>query len=236
MRQKTQLAGQFIEYQLKRTQRKTVGLTINQHGLQITAPPHFPVAEINALLQKKARWIQRQLTAWQNRTMLHSVDNTGKNASYRMLGRDWRPTLDIHGQLCMRPTDSGVDNQPVIDIRRHLQPEQLQHWMSDWYQQRAVACFSERIALFCTRLNIARPSFKLSQAKTRWGSCNNHGVIRLNWRLVQLPLHLIDYVIAHELCHLFEMNHSPAFWQRVAAIYPDYRTARRELSTYTLSG
>ena len=234
MRQKTRLADQSIEYQLKRTQRKTVGLMINQHGLQITAPKHLPVTEINVLLQKKADWIQRQLTAWQSRKKLQTVDNTEPNASYRMLGRDWRPVLDSHGQMCMVPAEPDADGQSYTDIQHNLQPERLQHWINTWYRQRAVACFSERIAIFCAGLNIARPAFKLSQAKTRWGSCNNRGVIRLNWQLIQLPLHLVDYIIAHELCHLFEMNHSPAFWQRVAAIYPDYRKARRELGTYTL--
>ena len=82
---------------------------------------------------------------------------------------------------------------------------------------------------YAEKLGVGMPVFHLSNARSRWGSCNASGVIRLNWRLIQLPLALIDYVIAHELAHLFEMNHSRAFWEVVAKIYPEYRRAQREL-------
>jgi predicted metal-dependent hydrolase len=67
----------------------------------------------------------------------------------------------------------------------------------------------------------------LSSAKTRWGSANAGGAIRLHWRLVQYPLATIDYVVAHELAHLREMNHGPRFWAVVGSVVPDYRAARR---------
>jgi predicted metal-dependent hydrolase len=73
------------------------------------------------------------------------------------------------------------------------------------------------------------PPLRLSYAASLWGSCNTRGVVSINWRLIQMPLHLIDYVVAHELSHLIEMNHSPAFWQTVGRIYPEYREARKEL-------
>ncbi|MCG7756220.1 MAG: M48 family metallopeptidase, partial [Nitrosomonas sp.] len=80
--------------------------------------------------------------------------------------------------------------------------------------------------------HVPPPPFRLSRAKTRWGSCNSRGLVTLNWRLIQLPLHLIDYVVAHELAHLIEMNHSKAFWRLVGAIYPDYQAARNMLKNY----
>ena len=101
-----------------------------------------------------------------------------------------------------------------------------------WYQQQAITCFGQRITLYAQKLRVPHPQFRLSRAKTRWGSCNARGVIHLNWRLIQMPLHLIDYVVAHELAHLLEMNHSPAFWQQVKSIYPDYLIARKELKAY----
>ena len=69
----------------------------------------------------------------------------------------------------------------------------------------------------------------LSSAKGRWGFCSSDRRIRLNWRLIHLAPTLIDYVIAHELAHLDEMNHSAHFWKRVGEIYPDYENARRAL-------
>ena len=73
---------------------------------------------------------------------------------------------------------------------------------------------------------------QLSSARTRWGSCTAAGVIRLNWRLLQAPPAVLDYVMAHELAHLEHMNHSPAFWAETARLYPDWQTARRWLKQH----
>lgn len=118
---------------------------------------------------------------------------------------------------------------------RVLSPQQIEHVVMNWYFEQAHACFKARIAHYSPKLGVVvtrLPHFRLSRAKTRWGSCNSKGVIHLNWRLIQLPIELIDYVVAHELSHLIEMNHSPAFWAQVERIYPNFRAARTRLKEY----
>jgi predicted metal-dependent hydrolase len=76
------------------------------------------------------------------------------------------------------------------------------------------------------------PEVRLSNSVTQWGSCEKHArrsVIRLQWRLIQLPPELADYIIAHEVSHLREMNHSAEFWATVAGLYPRYRDAEKRL-------
>ncbi len=232
MVQKILLAEKKIEYQLKRSSRKTIGIKISRCGVQVCAPMDLSVSEIDRLLQTKARWIHQKLTEWSDRKPLKAIAHDDR-ALYPMLGDFWKPEIDACGQVHMAPvaSDAAIHSSAADDTPK---PEFMQKWIAVWYQQHAVACFSERLALYASRLNIAKPHFRLSHAKTRWGSCNSRGVIRLNWRLIQLPLRLIDYVVAHELCHLAEMNHSPAFWQLVAGIYPDYQQARQELNTYAV--
>ncbi|TMH08726.1 MAG: M48 family metallopeptidase [Betaproteobacteria bacterium] len=77
------------------------------------------------------------------------------------------------------------------------------------------------------------PQVKLSSARTQWGSCNHRGEIRLHWRLVQLPPRIADYVVAHEVAHLVELNHSPRFWALVDSLLPGHDEARRELDALT---
>ena len=74
---------------------------------------------------------------------------------------------------------------------------------------------------------------KLTNARTEWGSCNHKGEIRLNWRLIHLPPSLAQYVVAHEVAHLVELNHSPRFWAVVEALFPGHVHARREIGNWT---
>ncbi len=78
-----------------------------------------------------------------------------------------------------------------------------------------------------------RASVRLSNARSEWGSCNAKGEIRLNWRLVQLPPMLAEYVVAHEVAHMVELNHSARFWAVVEALLPGHAALRRQLDDWT---
>ena len=96
-------------------------------------------------------------------------------------------------------------------------------------REKARDVFAERLRLYASHLGITVPTLGLSAARTRWGSCSLRSGIRLNWRLIHFPLHIIDYVVAHELAHVREMNHSPRFWAIVGQLYPEYKAAKIEL-------
>jgi hypothetical protein len=96
-------------------------------------------------------------------------------------------------------------------------------------REKAHEVFAERLAIHAPRLGVATPALRLSSARTRWGSCNHRGDIALNWRLLLMPLPVVDYVVCHELAHLKEMNHSPRFWSVVEQLCPDWQARRLEL-------
>jgi predicted metal-dependent hydrolase len=99
-----------------------------------------------------------------------------------------------------------------------------------WLAEEARTVFAARVAIFARLLDVPVPELKLSNARTQWGSCSAHGRVRLNWRLIHVPLSLVDYVVVHELAHLRELNHSRRFWALVESAYPGFRAARRELN------
>ncbi len=101
--------------------------------------------------------------------------------------------------------------------------------MQDWLQAEAKRVFGERLPVYAQRLGVSYRQFAISSATTHWGSCTADGRIRLNWRLIHFALPLIDYVIAHELAHLREMNHSPRFWATVQSVFPEFKAARKIL-------
>ncbi|OQW43155.1 MAG: zinc metalloprotease [Proteobacteria bacterium SG_bin4] len=210
-----------------RSRRRSIGLQIGQHGLRISAPLHTPLSHIDSVLQQKAGWITKKLAQWQDKkslTLDWSLDST-----YPLLGEPWRIALKPTGEIAMAQS---FDHEPPQPLVIALTPRQIEIFVMSWYQQQAIDCFQQRIELYAPKLNLTTPPFRLSQAKTRWGSCNSRGFITLNWRLIQLPLHLVDYVVAHELAHLIEMNHSKAFWAVVEKVCPGYRVVRRELKEY----
>jgi len=98
-----------------------------------------------------------------------------------------------------------------------------------WYRRHAQSYFRGRVERYSAVLGIEPPRVFISNAQTRWGSCNANREVRLNWRLIQASPHIIDYVVAHELAHLKEMNHSARFWRVVERMCPGYQTARTEL-------
>ena len=98
-----------------------------------------------------------------------------------------------------------------------------------WLQSEARRVFGERIERFADRISSRYAGWTLSSARSQWGSCTHDGRVRLSWRLIHFSLPVIDYVVAHELAHLEELNHSPRFWRAVSQLLPGFETARDEI-------
>lgn len=134
-----------------------------------------------------------------------------------------------------------LDIQPALfsEVRRHGDTLRIHApydadtdaLVRNWLHGRAERFLAWRLARIAQKLGRAPSRFALSNAQTQWGSCTRRGHVRLNWRLVQAPLALIDYVAAHELAHLVHLDHSPRFWAQVAELCPDALARRAELRT-----
>ena len=116
-----------------------------------------------------------------------------------------------------------------VGLPQTAAPEQIRDAVQSWLQRQARRIFEQRCAHFAERLGVRMRRLSLSSARTRWGSASADGSVRLNWRLIHFGLSTIDYVVAHELAHLREMNHSPRFWDVVRSVVPDYERARGTL-------
>jgi predicted metal-dependent hydrolase len=95
--------------------------------------------------------------------------------------------------------------------------------------QGLLGCEPERVDAWATKLRLDAPQVLVREQRQRWGSCDAGGVMRLNWRIVQAPVALIDYVAAHELVHLVHREHGPAFWAMLGKAMPDYEERKRRL-------
>ncbi len=229
-RRQIQLGQHLIEYALRRSTRRSIGFMIDDDGLRVTAPRRITLAEIDGAIRAKQRWIITKLGERVERRALRQqkppvqwVD--GARLPY-MGGEITLRLQEATRSHCRFDEALGELNVGVVP---GLAEWQLKERVRLWYEQEARRVFGERLDVYAVRLDVQYRAFALSSAGTRWGSCTVHGNIRLNWRLIQFALPLIDYVVAHELAHLHEMNHSPRFWARVESVYPDYEGAKAAL-------
>ena len=226
------LGPRTLEFELRRSTRRSIGFMIDDSGLRVTAPRRITLAEIDTAIRAKQRWI------------ISKLDERGE----RRAQRQEKPPVDwVDGaQLPFLGQDITLRLEPAprshciydaeartlrIGVVQGLQEWQLKERVRIWFCDEALRIFTARMDHFAPLLGVNYSSLSLSSAGTRWGSCTVDGSIRLNWRLIHFPLSLIDYVVAHELSHLREMNHSPRFWATVESVYPDYDGAKVALRT-----
>jgi len=225
---------QVIGFVLLRSRRRTIGFVITDDGLRVTAPNWVTLAQIDDAVREKSRWILAKLRDWHTRQEKLALSQTRWQAGGELpyLGR--RIVLALSADNRASSLEGDADAPQDGDVLRLALPAsadsaRVRDAAQSWLQGRARAVFGERLAFFLkeTGLRIAR--WRLSGAATRWGSCTSDGRIMLNWRLIHFAPSIIDYVIAHELAHLREMNHSSEFWAEVGQILPDFEQARAVL-------
>ena len=222
------LDGRTLEYGLKRSPRRTIGFTIDGGGLTITAPRWVTLADIEAAIADKQRWIFAKLSEWQTRAEQRALPRIEwrDGAQIPFLGKPVTVALgSSHGALRFDLEAAVL----ALALPAHADAQQIKDRVQGWLQTEAKRVFGERLDVYAQKLGVAFKGYALSSAATRWGSCSSDGRIRLNWRLIHFPLSIVDYVVAHELAHLREMNHSPRFWQTVESIFPEFREARHTL-------
>ncbi len=229
-RRRIQLAGHVLEYTLRRGRRRTIGFCVDDRGLTVSAPRWVGLAQIDEAILEKARWITTRLgemgerrravprVRWEHGGMLPYLGQTLTIELAGAAGRQESVRLDLERhRLC-------VSLPPQADS------QQIRDRVQGWLQSEARRIFSERLDEFAPRLEVKYRALRLSAARTRWGSCSAEGKILLNWRLIHFPMSSIDYVVAHELAHLREMNHGPRFWETVGRVLPGFEQARAQLN------
>ncbi len=236
--------GHSVHYRLRRARRRSIGFVIGAEGLSVSAPRWVGTREIESALHEKGAWILRKLRDQRERERAQQAARIDwrDGAGVPFLGDTVVVVLDARGVGVL--LDNGADGAGDLPgvPRRLLRvalphtatPEQIRDAVQSWLQRQARRVFEERCALYGPRLGVQVRRIALSSAATRWGSASADGAIRLNWRLIHFALPIIDYVVAHELAHLREMNHSAAFWKVVGSVLPDYQQARHALREQTL--
>ncbi len=238
-----QLDGHLVAFALRRARRRSIGFVVGTEGLSVNAPRWVTLADIERALRDKSAWILRKLAEQRERGQ--------RLQAARVDWRDGTCLPYLGGQLVivldpkargavLHPGVVSADDGTPAAARLHIGapqgagPGQIRDLVQSWLQRQARQVFEERCRHFGEQLGVRCTRISLSSAQTRWGSASASGAIRLNWRLIHFGLATIDYVVAHELAHLREMNHSPRFWEVVRSVMPDYEQAMGRLKSDVL--
>lgn len=214
MTQCLQLDG--LDFKIRHSdRRRTFGLTVGRTGELIAhAPTGTSHDDLSHWINKKLLWVHRKL-ALKEKTSLKTRPPefvTGETFSY--LGRRYRLKLV---QQQERPLQfDGVQ----FSLRRDARPAEPH--FRNWYISTGTDWLKRRVELLSVRTGGKPRRVEVRDLGFRWGSCGRNGVIYFNWRIVQLPVRLADYIIAHELVHLHERHHGPEFWAALSRAMPDW--------------
>lgn len=215
-----ELGERLVEYRFARRRRRTIGITVDAGGLRVAAPLRAPWREIEGFLRAKQRWILAKLDEWA-RAPRPALLRGESGESLPLFGA---PHLLEVREGARRRVQHDAGRLVVVAPRRRALDTLVK-----WLKTCALEALTPRAAHYASRLSRPAPRVALSSARTQWGVCHEDGSIRLAWRLVHLEPALADYVVAHEVAHLVELNHSRRFWQLLAALYPEWRNARERL-------
>lgn len=235
------LDGQRVAYEFRVARRRSIGFTVGLEGLSVRAPRWVRRADVDEALRERARWILTKLAEQRERAVRVEASRVQwrEGSTIAFLGEPLVMVLDprVAGAMLDAETQSlpEVPHRVLrIGLPHDARPEQLREAVQAWLQRQALRVFEQRCAHFAPRIGVRVRRLALSSAASRWGSASDDGGIWLHWRLIHFTLPVIDYVVAHELAHLREMNHSRAFWQVVRSVVPDFERARRTLDDQPL--
>ena len=221
--------GTRLAYTIRRSpsRKKTVAVTVDPAGgVLLVAPEHLATGALDGIVTRKAGWIVRRLRREQSRGPPLSPREFVSGESVLYLGRHYRLKVHPHATGDAK-LHSGWLHVPAPAGAR--QAAEVRKALISWLRRHAAERLPERVAAWRAKAGVAMPRVVITDQRKRWGSCDRSGTLRLNWRIVQAPMRLVDYVVVHELVHLRHRGHGRDYWQALGRVMPDYERRREEL-------
>jgi predicted metal-dependent hydrolase len=181
---------------------------------------------LDAVVRQKALWIVQRLRHVQSKGTRLPPREFVSGESVLYLGRHYR--LKVHPRGSEDPKLRGGWLH-VSAPGSPNQTAQIREAVVSWLRQHAAQRLPERIETWHRKAGVSMPRLVIADQQKRWGSCDSRGTIRLNWRVIQAPMRLVDYVVVHELVHLHHRGHGPNYWQALGRVMPDYERRREDL-------
>ncbi len=221
--------GEHIALEVVYTKRRTMEIAVHPDlRVIVKAPTGISADKIAARLVKRARWIKKQLSYFQQFIPRTPPRQYAGGETHLYLGRQYRLKISkgeksdvkLKGACFQISTPDQKNRQYVKSL------------IDDWYKKHARKIYTQRLEICFEKaksLKVPLPNIQLRKMSKRWGSCSKAGYILLNTELIKSPLYCIDYVIMHELCHLKDHTHSQKYYRLLAKFMPDWERRKERL-------
>lgn len=229
-RHSVQYGEHTIEFVIVRRDRKTLEIAVEPDATVVVAAPlDAPLAAIEEKVRKRAAWVMRQ-----QRYFIQYLPRTPDRMyvageTHLYLGRQYRLKVAPHIQVMVKLVRGFI----VIQTHHPAKPEITRELVERWYRERAQIKFSGRLEVNLLRFpepdNFRPKGLIIRHLQKRWGSMLSAGRLLLNRRLIEAPIDSIDYVMTHELCHMSEPHHGPAFFELLDRVLPDWPKRKERL-------
>ena len=223
----------MLQYQLKKSnRRKTVAIKVHNQEVTVYAPYFVADKELNRWVLEKKPWIDAQLQKQGN-----AADTKQYPYKQRKI-KIYDKFVAINYQPAYVSSIKEDDEEILLTyssrVKKHK--KNYESLLKSYLEEKLVAYIELRIAQYCSKMDERLPEkLKIAVYKRKWGSCNTKRELTFNLHLIGAPTDVIDYVIVHELAHLKHLNHSQAFWRRVALFCPNYKKASEWLKHHGMS-
>lgn len=216
-----------------RSERKTLGISVLPCGsVELAAPENADIPEIAKRLKKRKSWIRRQRREFAEMNVARPPLRYCSGATHRYIGKQYRIKVV-------------VSEKEEVKLRgsyfwvywRKYDEEKVESLLADWYREHAKSQFERRLGSWrswCQRRKLPVPELHLRKMRKRWGSSHQDGRILLNPKLVRMPSICIDYVIAHEICHLMFPHHDRKFYRLLGEVFPSWKSVKQKLESSEL--
>lgn len=223
-----------IRFELRRSRRRTIGITVEMGGrVVVTAPLRASLERIWEALERHRGWLRNQVAKLQEFAP-PPPPRWCEGELHRFLGREYPLRLVPAPRRRVSLTPHGL----WAELPHPHDAEQVRRTVEEWYRHTAKRFFSSRLEDLVRRatpLGLDKPpALTVRKMRRRWGSCSSQGRILMNSHAIKLPRRLLDYVLLHELCHLKVPHHGPSFWNLLARCLPDWRERKADLDREVL--
>jgi Predicted metal-dependent hydrolase len=215
--------------------RKTMEIAVEPpNNIIVTAPIGTTEDEILKKVESKGSWLIQKIYSFKHMNYMPIQREFVNGESFMYLGRNYSLQIELDLESGSRVKNPKVKlyRGKFIVKASNKNEEDIRKAMEQWYRDRAKEVIETRVKYYQRFFNIEPTEIRIKEQKKRWGSCTSKNELLFNWRCIMAKSNALDYIVVHEMCHMYHKDHSKEFWELVASVLPDYELRKEWLKNY----